>query len=331
MTDNNTPNYPPSGEPNWQQQPNPYAAAGWQQPTLPANQPSPKSFTITWILSLLVGYFGVDRFYLGKVGTGLMKLFTAGGVGIWYLIDLIMTLTGNATDKQGHKVVGTGRQPMIAWVVSAVVIGVSLISSGVSTLNSASEIPAAVTSVSTPRSTPTQEATTAPEPEPVVETEEAKPAETAEAVVEEESTGTVSQQQALSTAEDYLAYMPFSRVGLIEQLEYEGFSNEDATYAVDNVGADWAEQAVLSAESYLDVTAFSRDGLVDQLVYEGFTDSEATNAVDSLDVDWNEQAALSAQQYLDYSSFSHQGLVDQLIFEGFTAEQAEYGVTAVGL
>lgn len=262
MTDDNTPNYPPSGQPNWQQQPNPYAnnnwqqpqspysnngwqqqptqqpggysgnewqqqqqpayanngwqqsqqqggyqnpgwqqqpnayaAAGWQQPMPPANQPSQKSFTITWILSLLVGYFGVDRFYLGKVGTGLLKLFTAGGAGIWYLIDLIMTLTGNATDKQGHKVVGTGREPMIAWVVSAVVIGVSLISSGVSTLNSASEIPAAVTSVSTPRSTPTQEATTAPEPEPVVETEEAvpaEPAETAGAVVEEESTGTVS-------------------------------------------------------------------------------------------------------------------------------------------
>lgn len=73
--------------------------------------------------------------------------------------------------------------------------------------------------------------------------------------------------------------MAFSRVGLIEQLEYEGFSNEDATYAVDNVGADWAEQAVLSAESYLDVTAFSRDGLVDQLIYEGFTAEQAEYGV----------------------------------------------------
>ncbi len=42
------------------------------------------------IVSILVGGFGIDRFMMGHVGLGLVKLFTFGGFGIWYLIDLIM-------------------------------------------------------------------------------------------------------------------------------------------------------------------------------------------------------------------------------------------------
>lgn len=40
------------------------------------------------IMSFLGGYLGVDRFYKGQVGWGIVKLITAGGVGIWYLVDL---------------------------------------------------------------------------------------------------------------------------------------------------------------------------------------------------------------------------------------------------
>lgn len=46
-----------------------------------------KSPTTAIILSLLVGVLGIDRFYLGKVGTGILKLITGGGLGIWYVID----------------------------------------------------------------------------------------------------------------------------------------------------------------------------------------------------------------------------------------------------
>lgn len=58
-----------------------------------------KSPTIAIVLSLLLGGLGVDRFYLGKVGTGILKLITLGGLGIWYIIDLFcivgMTKTAN--------------------------------------------------------------------------------------------------------------------------------------------------------------------------------------------------------------------------------------------
>ena len=69
---------------------------------------------------------------------------------------------------------------------------------------------------------------------------------------------------------------------MVEQLEFEGFSNEEATYAVNQLNVDWKEQAVKKAEDYLDLTAFSRKGLIEQLEFEGFTTEEATYAVDEI-------------------------------------------------
>ena len=91
-------------------------------------------------------------------------------------------------------------------------------------------------------------------------------------------TPTRGEQNALSTAHDYLDTMAFSRSGLIDQLKYEGYTDSEAEYAVDNCGADWDYQAVLMAEEYLDAMSFSRSGLIDQLEYEGFSYSQASAA-----------------------------------------------------
>ncbi|WP_235009781.1 Ltp family lipoprotein [Mycobacterium sp. 3519A] len=88
-----------------------------------------------------------------------------------------------------------------------------------------------------------------------------------------------SQQNAVRSAEDYLETSSFSRQGLIEQLEYEGFSTEDATFAVDHITVDWNEQAAKSAKDYLEMSGFSRSGLIDQLEYEGFTPAQAAYGV----------------------------------------------------
>lgn len=152
----------------------------------------------------------------------------------------------------------------------------------------------------------------------------------AESKPESDSNATLGMKNALETAKGYIEYSEFSYLGLIEQLEFEGYSNEEATYGADNCGADWTEQALLSAISYIDYSSFSYQGLVEQLEYEKFTHEQAVYGADNCGADWNEQAALTAQSYLDYSSFSRQELLDQLLYEGFTAEQAEYGVTAVG-
>lgn len=92
---------------------------------------------------------------------------------------------------------------------------------------------------------------------------------------------TVSQRNAVETAESYLEFTHFSRTGLIDQLEYEGFSNADSVFAVDYLSPDWFAQAVGSAESYMQSSSFSQSGLVGQLEYEGFTAEQAAHGAAS--------------------------------------------------
>lgn len=104
----------------------------------------------------------------------------------------------------------------------------------------------------------------------------------AEASTNDNGSGSVSKDNALRSAKSYLDYSAFSHKGLISQLEYEGYSEEDATYAADNCGADWNEQAAKAAKSYLEFSSFSRAGLIDQLVYEGYTNAQAEYGADAV-------------------------------------------------
>lgn len=58
----------------------------------------------SWIVTLLLAIFlPVHRFYVGKIGTGILFWLTAGGFGIWYIIDIVMILLDVFTDKNGRK------------------------------------------------------------------------------------------------------------------------------------------------------------------------------------------------------------------------------------
>ena len=141
----------------------------------------------------------------------------------------------------------------------------------------------------------------------------------------------VNQSNARKKASSYLSYSAFSRSGLIKQLEFEGFSNADASYGADAQNADWNKQAAKKAASYLSYTAFSRSGLIKQLEFEGFSNSEATFGTDAQNADWNKQAAKKAASYLSTSAFSLAGLINQLEYEGFSTAQATYGAASTGL
>ena len=65
---------------------------------------SEKSRLITLLLCIFLGYFGIHRFYVGKVGTGIIWLITGGIFGFGVLFDLIMILLGKFTDAEGNAV-----------------------------------------------------------------------------------------------------------------------------------------------------------------------------------------------------------------------------------
>lgn len=140
------------------------------------------------------------------------------------------------------------------------------------------------------------------------------------------------KEGALNKAKSYLNTSAFSYTGLIEQLEYEGFSNSEATYGADNCGANWKEQALKKAKSYLNTSAFSESGLEEQLEYEGFTSEEAKYGVANCGADWKQQASKKAASYLkSHSGWTRSELIDQLEYEGFTYDQASYGASQNGM
>ena len=86
---------------------------------MPRKPPSSKSRGIATALAATLGVFGVHRFYVGKVGTGLLMLLTGGGMGIWYVYDVIIVASGAFRDADGYALTewgpeGVGRDHLLA-------------------------------------------------------------------------------------------------------------------------------------------------------------------------------------------------------------------------
>ena len=65
---------------------------------------SDKGFVPTILLCFFLGALGIHRFYVGKIGTGVLMLLTFGGFGIWAIVDFIMIVVGRFEDADGYPV-----------------------------------------------------------------------------------------------------------------------------------------------------------------------------------------------------------------------------------
>ncbi|MFK4791820.1 Ltp family lipoprotein [Microbacterium sp. ZW T5_56] len=312
---------------------------------LPAPQgESDKSFVATWLLSYFLGFFGVDRFYLGQVGSGIGKLVTLGGLGVWWLIDLILTLTGSRRDKAGRPLAGYEKNKKLAWIGTGVLVVLSIIFSATMPRGGSAptaQTPAVVASLATtaPTSAPVESSEPAaettpaqPTPEPAQPTPDAAQP-TPEAPVQPEVPAAFAS--ALRKATTYSDMMHMSKAGLYDQLtsEYgEKFAPEAAQYAIDNIAADWNANALAKANDYATTMHMSRAGVYDQLVSEygeQFLPEEAQYAIDTMSADWNANALAKAKDYQTMMDMSPDAIWDQLTSEygeKFTADQADYAI-----
>lgn len=104
----------------------------------PAQKP-PKDFVVAWLLALFLGALGVDRFYRGFLGLGILKLVTCGGAGIWALIDVLIIIVTGGRDSTGQQLAGYDRSKKIAWIVTPIVLVLGMIFSSVNAATGADD------------------------------------------------------------------------------------------------------------------------------------------------------------------------------------------------
>lgn len=101
--------------------------------TIQKQLPRQRHFLAVFFLSFMWGMFGVDRFYLGKWGTGILKLITFGGFGLWTLIDFVLIMKGSMKDKQGQPMAQFGEYKKFASrtvLIFAIILGLIILVNG---------------------------------------------------------------------------------------------------------------------------------------------------------------------------------------------------------
>ena len=119
----------------------PAAPAVTPQPVTPVAKPlKTKKFTrqrhflAVFFISFMWGAFGADRMYLGKWGTGILKLVTFGGLGVWVVVDLILVMGGSMRDKQGREMLQFAEYKKFAYwtvLIFALALGAFVLINGI--------------------------------------------------------------------------------------------------------------------------------------------------------------------------------------------------------
>lgn len=105
--------------------------------------PRQRHFLAVFFISFMWGTFGVDRMYLGKWGTGILKLVTFGGFGLWVIIDIILIMAGTMRDKQGREMLQYQEYKAFVFktvLIFAIALGIVMLINGLALIAAVSQL-----------------------------------------------------------------------------------------------------------------------------------------------------------------------------------------------